>query len=129
MKESLASPFAHLPFVQAAVSAKNHSQASPERRGGRVKDSREDELPLRTWQQANTNRREEEFPPLDNLDLFCRRTKHSFYWYAPGKQTDTGLQEHSLSFCHLPLFFFILFSSQNVRPRVETRPALSALFF
>lgn len=86
MKESLASPFAHLQFVQAAVSAKNHSQASPERRGGRVKDSREDELPLRTWQQANTDRREEEFPPLDNLDLFCRRTKRSFYWYAPGKQ-------------------------------------------
>lgn len=86
MKESLASPFAHLPFVQAAVSAKNHSQASPERRGGRVKDSREDELPLRTWQQANTNRREEEFPPLDNLDLFCRRTKRSFCRYAPGKQ-------------------------------------------
>lgn len=110
MKESLASPFAHLPFVQAAVSAKNHSQASPERRGGRVKDSREDELPLRTWQQANTNRREEEFPPLDDSDLFCRRTKRSFLLVRTRKTK-------TLDFKNIPcLFVIFLFSFSSLSP-------------
>lgn len=42
---------------------------------------------------------------------------------------DTGLQEHSLSLCRLPLFLFILFRTQNVHPRVQIWPALSALYF
>lgn len=47
MKERPASFFAHLLSVQAAVLAKNHSQANFERRGGgRGKDNREDELSL-----------------------------------------------------------------------------------
>lgn len=128
MKGRPASSFAHLLFVQAAVSAKNHSQASSERRGGRVKDSGEDELTLRTCQQGNANRRMREFPSwtthicfvaVPNSPLICT--------YEENK--DTGLQEHSLSLCCLPLFFVILFSTQNVHPRVETRPALSALYF
>lgn len=105
MKERPASSFAHLLFVQAAISAKNHSQANSERRGGgggRVKDNREDELTLWTCQQGKANRRMGDFPSWTIQIVLLGVTKLFLGIYKENK--DTGLQEHSLSLrC---LFFF-----------------------
>lgn len=131
MKERPASSFAHLLFVQAAVSAKNHSQANSERRGGgggRVKDNREDELTLWTCQQGKVNRRKGEFPSW-TIQIVLLGYQTLLSWYLQRKQkhwTSRTFPVIILSF-PFPFFFslgFIPFSSQNVHPRVGTRPAL-----
>lgn len=108
MKERPDSSFAHPLFVQAAVSAKNYSQASSERRGGSVKD----ELTLRTCQQGNAVRRMGEFPSGTIPISFICSTKLSFYWYLQAKQrhwTSRTFPVVTLSSSFSLSFFFRMF--------------------
>lgn len=87
MKERRASSFAHLLSVQAAVSAKNHSQANSARQagggGGGVKDNMEDELPLWTCQQGKANRRTGEFPSW-TIEIVLSGYHSLLSWYPQG---------------------------------------------
>lgn len=117
MKEWPDSSFAHLLFVQAAVSAKNYLQASSERRGGRVKD----ELTLRTCQQGDAVRRMG-VSFLDDSDLFYLRY-HTLLLMVPTSKAKT-LDFKNIPCCYVVFLFFFVVLFQNVRPCVETRPAL-----
>lgn len=130
MRERPASSFAHLLFVQAAISVKKkHLRANSERQrgaGGRVKDNREDELTL----DLSTRKGKQEFFLTRRFRLFCWGTNSSFLVCT--RKTNT------LDFKNIPcryvvfpfsfLFFFsfgfILFPPQNVHPRVKARLAL-----
>ncbi len=112
MKERPASSFAHLLFVQAAVSAKNHSQANSERRGGggggRVKDNREDELTLWTCQQGKANRRKGEFPSW-TIQIVLLGYQTLLSWYLQGKQRHWTSRTFPVVTLSSPFLFFFSF--------------------
>lgn len=129
MKGRPASSFAHLLSVQAAVSAKQHSQANSERRGGgggRVKDNREDELTLWTLSTRQSKpERTGKFPSW-RFRLFCWDTKLFFSWCPQGKQRHWTSRTFPVLMLSSPFLFFytfgfIPFSSQNVHPPVKAR--------
>lgn len=108
MRERPASSFAHLLFVQAAISVKRkHLRANSERQrgaGGGVKDNREDEL---TLDLSTRKGKQEVFLPR-RFRLFCWGTNCSFLVCTKKKRhwTSRTFPVVTLS----PLFPFFSFS-------------------